>query len=145
MLNLYKMPAYTFPKGFLWGSATAGHQIEGDNFHCQRWKQELECTDPNVVPAGKACNSWELYKEDIRLLKELKHQAYRFSIEWSRIEPENGVHDEEALNRYLDQLQLLKEAGIHTSVTLWHFTHPAWFEDLGGFSKEENQARQRKK
>ena len=73
MLNLYKMPEYTFPKGFLWGSATAGHQIEGDNVNCQHWKQEQESKDPNVVLSGKACNSWELYKEDIRLLKELTY------------------------------------------------------------------------
>ena len=138
MLNLYKLPSFTFPEGFLWGSATAGHQIEGDNIHCQRWKQELELNHPDYVPSGKACNSWELYKEDIELLKELKHQAYRFSIEWSRIEPEKGVHDEKALEQYLDQLRRLKEAGIHTNVTLWHFTHPLWFEELGGFAKEEN-------
>ena len=138
MLNLYKMPEYTFPAGFLWGSATAGHQIEGNNIHSQYWKQELEIKTPGYEVSGMACNSWELYKEDIRILKELKHQAYRFSIEWSRIEPAQGVHDEAALNRYLEQLRLLKEAGIHTNVTLWHFTHPLWFEELGGFSKEEN-------
>ncbi len=138
MLNLYKMRPYTFPEGFLWGSATAGHQIEGNNVHCQRWKQELENTDPLCVPSGLACNSWELYKEDVALLKALGHKAYRFSIEWSRIEPEQGVHDEAALRRYQEQLELLKEAGIHTSVTLWHFTHPQWFEELGGFSKAEN-------
>ena len=138
MLNLYKMPEYTFPAGFLWGSATAGHQIEGNNIHSQYWKQELEIKTPGYEVSGMACNSWELYKEDIRILKELKHQAYRFSIEWSRIEPAQGVHDEAALNRYLEQLRLLKEAGIHTNVTLWHFTHPLWFEELGGFGKEEN-------
>lgn len=138
MLNLYKMPPYTFPKEFLWGSATAGHQIEGDNFHCQRWKQEQENTDPQCVPSGKACNSWKLYREDIALLKELGHKAYRFSIEWSRIEPEQGVRDEKALAHYLDQLNHLKEEGIHTCVTLWHFTHPLWFEELGGFSRSDN-------
>lgn len=138
MLNLYQMPPFTFPENFLWGSATAGHQIEGDNIHCQRWEQEFNLTQPGFEHSGKACNSWELYKDDIALLKELKHQAYRFSIEWSRIEPEQGRHDEEALNRYLDQLTLLKEAGIHTNVTLWHFTHPKWFQDLGGFEDEKN-------
>ena len=107
MLNLYKMPEYTFPAGFLWGSATAGHQIEGNNIHSRYWKQELEIKTPGYEVSGMACNSWELYKEDIRILKELKHQAYRFSIEWSRIEPAQGVHDEEALNRYLEQLRLL--------------------------------------
>lgn len=138
MLNLYKMPSFTFPEGFLWGSATAGHQIEGDNIHSQNWKLEQHLANPEWVPSGKACNGWEFYREDINLLKELKHQAYRFSIEWSRIEPENGVHDESALAHYTDELRLLKEAGIHTCVTLWHFTHPQWFEALGGFSKEEN-------
>ncbi len=138
MLNLCKLPPFTFPKGFLWGSATAGHQIEGDNVHSQWFHEEQTCTEPGFERSGKACNSWELYDEDIRLLKELGHQAYRFSVEWSRIEPEQGRHDQGALDRYLDMLRKLKEAGIFTCVTLLHGTHPQWFEELGGFCREEN-------
>ena len=139
MLNLYKMPEFKFPEGFIWGSGTAGHQIEGDNVNAQWYHMEQSRkNEPDFMVSGKACNSWELYKEDIELLKQLGHKAYRFSIEWSRIEPEEGVRDEKALARYIDMLELLKSAGIFTCVTLWHFTHPQWFELKGGFSKEEN-------
>jgi len=138
MLNLYKLPPFTFPRGFLWGSATAGHQIEGDNVNSQWWHYEQTRHDPEFERSGKACNSWELYDEDIRLLKELGHQAYRFSVEWSRIEPARGHRDQAALERYLDMLRKLKDAGIFTCVTLFHGTYPQWFEELGGFRKEEN-------
>ena len=138
MLNLYKLPKITFPENFLWGSATAGHQIEGNNIHAQRYVQELAHPEKFEQPSGRACNSYELYKEDIALLKELKHQAYRFSIEWSRIEPAEGEFCKEALEHYLNELRLLREAGISSCVTLHHFTHPEWFEEKGGFSKEEN-------
>ena len=138
MLNLYKLPEIKFPDGFIWGSATAGHQIEGNNSNAQRWFMEL--ADPKLyeVPSGLACNGYKLYREDIALLKELKHQGYRFSIEWSRIQPAEGDFSETALEHYLDELHLLKESGIHSCVTLHHFTHPQWFEQKGGFSKEEN-------
>lgn len=100
MLNLHKMPAFTFPEGFIWGSGSAGHQIEGNNVHSQWWEIEKRGLLPGMrETSGRACNSWEMYDEDIRLLKELGHHAYRLSIEWSRIEPENGVHDTAALNR----------------------------------------------
>ena len=138
MLNLHKLHPFTFPENFIWGSATAGHQIEGDNVNCQWYHQELANTDPDFEPSGKACTSWELYKEDVELLKALGHKAYRFSIEWSRIEPEKGRRDPAALARYIDLLERLKAAGIFTCVTLWHFTHPQWFEADGGFSKAEN-------
>jgi len=138
MLELLSLPEISFPAGFLWGSSTAGHQIEGENRNSQRWFEELE--DPLKYPehSGRACNSWELYDRDIELLKELKHQAYRMSIEWSRLEPEMGRRDQAALSRYCDMLEKLKEAGIKVFVTLHHFTHPQWFDKLGGFHKREN-------
>ena len=139
MLNLHKMPEFTFPENFLWGSGSAAHQIEGDNIRNQWWHMEHAGNTPSIkVPSGKACNSWQMLDDDLQLLKELGHQAYRFSVEWSRIEPEKGAYDPAALDRYTDFLQKLKSAGIHTSVTLLHFTHPQWFEELGGFTREEN-------
>lgn len=132
------MKPYTFQEGFLWGSATAGHQIEGDNFNSQNWHFEQEHPENYEEPSGKACNSWELYKEDIRLLKQLGHKAYRFSIEWCRIEPEEGRYDEKALARYQEMLDLLAENGIHACVSLVHGTHPWWFQQKGGFTNEEN-------
>ena len=139
MLNLHKMPEFSFPENFIWGSGTAAHQIEGDNIYNQWYHLEKSGSDPAIkAPSGKACNSWNMADEDIALLKELGHQGYRFSVEWSRIEPEPGRFDMDSLNHYIDFLQKLKSAGIHTCVTLLHFTHPQWFELLGGFTKEEN-------
>ncbi len=139
MLNLHKMPEFTFPENFIWGSGTAAHQIEGNNTNNQWWAKEQSGKYPGIrEPSGKACNSWEMLDDDIALLKELGHKGYRFSIEWSRIEPAKGVIDRAALERYLDFLQKLKHAGIHTCVTLLHFTNPMWFEDLGGFDQEKN-------
>ena len=137
MLNLRQMPEYTFPEPILWGSATAGHQIEGDNIHSSHYHNE-QAHPEYYEPSGKACNSYELYKEDIELLKKLGHQAYRFSIEWCRIQPEEGKIDYEALAHYQDMLDRLAEAGIHSSVTLVHFSVPWWFDKKGGFAKLEN-------
>ncbi|MBE6385698.1 MAG: glycoside hydrolase family 1 protein [Lentisphaerae bacterium] len=138
MLNLRQMPEYTFPEPILWGSATAGHQIEGDNIHSSHYHNEQAHPEYYDEPSGKACNSYELYKEDIELLKKLGHQAYRFSIEWCRIQPEEGKIDYEALAHYQDMLDRLAEAGIHSSVTLVHFSVPWWFDKKGGFAKAEN-------
>lgn len=138
MLNLRKMPYYRFPDGFLWGSATAGHQIEGDNFNSQNYRSELQHPEYYEEPSGKACNSWEMYPEDVELLHSLGHRAYRFSIEWSRIQPAENQFDTAALARYQDLLDRLASKGIHACVTLHHGTHPIWFEDLGGFRKEDN-------
>ncbi len=74
----------------MWGSPVAGHQVEGNNVNSQFWYEENN-TDKYEEKSGMACNSYNLYKEDIKLLKDLGHQAFRFSVEWSRIEPENGV------------------------------------------------------
>ena len=91
MLNLHKMPPYTFPENFIWGSGSAAHQIEGNNIHNQWWHKEQTGSDPSIKEAsGKACNSWEMMDDDIRLLRELGHKAYRFSVEWARIEPVEG-------------------------------------------------------
>ena len=74
----------------MWGSSVAGHQVEGNNVNSQVWYEENN-TDKYEEKSGMACNSYNLYKEDIKLLKDLGHQAFRFSVEWSRIEPENWV------------------------------------------------------
>ncbi len=137
MLGIFSMPEpVVFKPGFLWGSATAGHQIEGNNCNSQKYREELE--QKFEEPSGMACNSWELYEQDVEMLVSLGHRAFRMSIEWSRIEPEPGRRDEAALVRYLRVLELLKEKKIRVFLTLHHFTHPLWFEKLGGFAKREN-------
>ncbi|MBD3421830.1 MAG: family 1 glycosylhydrolase [Chitinivibrionales bacterium] len=138
MYDIFSLPDTSFPPGFLWGSATAGHQIEGDNINSQLWPLEQSGRKPQ--PSGKACNHWELYRQDIELTKQLGHRAYRMSIEWSRIEPQQGIRDEHALARYIDMLTLLNERDITPWVTLHHFTHPQWFEELGAFHNRKNLA-----
>ena len=146
MYDVFSLPPIRFPEGFLWGSATAGHQIEGDNIHSQAWHKEqlpdFYQDDPERrirAPSGKACDHYRLYREDVELIATLGHQAYRMSIEWSRIEPLEGQWDHEAVAHYLDLLDRLVHKGIRVFVTLHHFTHPLWFDRLGGFGKADNR------
>ena len=95
-----------FPKGFLWGSATSAHQVEGNNTNNHFWSWEQEgghIADGSL--SGKACDQYNRYKEDILLLKTLGHQCYRFSIEWSRIEPQQ--HRGKRNNQRSDQISVL--------------------------------------
>ncbi|MCO6042045.1 glycoside hydrolase family 1 protein [Thermococcus alcaliphilus] len=125
-----------FPEFFLFGTATSSHQIEGDN----KWNDWWYYEEIGKLPykSGKACNHWELYREDIELMAQLGYNAYRFSIEWSRLFPEEGKFNEEAFNRYREIIEILLEKGITPNVTLHHFTSPLWFMRKGGFLKEEN-------
>jgi len=136
MYDIFSLPDFKFPENFLWGSATAGHQVEGDNIHSQHYHRELQgiCDEPS----GKACNHYELFREDVQLIADLGHQSYRTSIEWSRIEPREGEWDQAALDHYKELFGLLKARGIVTWVTFSHFTVPQWFEELEGFRKKEN-------
>lgn len=140
MNDVFSIKPFSFPEGFLFGSAVAGHQVEGDNINSSHYIRELEKKEknPNAVLSGKACNHYEMYREDIDILATLEHQVFRFSIEWARIEPVEGEFCPEAVAHYLDVLQTLKEKGIKVFLTLVHFTTPAWFYKMGGFEKEEN-------
>lgn len=136
MLNILSYPEIKFPENFLWGSATAAHQIEGDDIHSREWHQQM--ARPFMEKSGKACDGYRLYKEDIELLKQLGHKAYRLSIPWSRIEPSEGDFNREATEHYIDLLRRLKEAGIQSFVTLLHGSSPEWFAQRGGLLKREN-------
>jgi beta-glucosidase len=138
MYDIFSLPDVKFPEGFIWGSATAGHQVEGGNVNSNWWALEQK-GEVESKSAG-ACNHYALYKQDVELIKSLGHRAYRMSIEWSRIEPAAGAFDSAAMEHYIDLLARLKEAGMITYVTLHHFTHPQWFEELGGFRKLSNMA-----
>ena len=106
---------------FLWGVATSAFQLEGSpHADWTSWDAILDTT-PNVT------NHYHLYKEDLKLLKELGVNAYRFSIEWSRIQPRENVWDEEAIAHYQEIIHILRENNIEPMVTLHHFTHPLWF------------------
>jgi beta-glucosidase len=133
-----------FPENFLWGVATAAHQVEGNNTNNQwyAWEHALdESGNPRVekgAKSGLACDHWNRYPTDIGLMKELGVKAYRFSVEWSRIEPRQGFFDTAAIRHYQDVCDSLLKHNIKPVVTLHHFTNPIWFEELGAFEKSEN-------
>ena len=126
---------YKFPAGFLLGVATSSHQIEGGNENdWTAW--ELAWKGRPGGPAdlsGRACNSWELYERDIEMAGELHCKLYRFSIEWSRVEPREGHFDKTALRRYHQMARVCKKRGIEPLVKLHHFTNPQWFAARGGW------------
>ena len=142
MTDPFSIKSFKFPKDFIWGSATAGHQIEGDNVNSGHYYGELKSieVDPKFELSGKACNSYNMWREDVNILSELGHQMYRMSIEWSRIEPVEGEFQISEVNHYLEILNALKEKGIKVCITLVHFTTPRWFSLKGGFKKQENIA-----
>ncbi|MCX6227339.1 MAG: glycoside hydrolase family 1 protein [Bacteroidia bacterium] len=135
-----------FPKDFIWGVATAAHQVEGYNTNNQWYLWETavdEKGNPRIAggqKAGIACDHWNRYSQDIGLMKELGLRSYRFSVEWSRIEPAEGVFDTLAIKHYQDVCDSLIANGIVPMVTLHHFTNPIWFEKKGAFEKMENVA-----
>jgi beta-glucosidase len=122
---------FRFPDGFLWGAATSAHQVEGNNFHNDWWAWEQ--AGRVATPSGLACDHWNRYRTDFDLAQSLGHNAHRFSIEWSRVEPEEGQWDDTALDHYRDVLLALHERGIEPVVTLLHYTLPHWLADKGGW------------
>lgn len=128
----------TVPQGFLWGAATSAIQIEGtvtaNGKHCQNsWTQDTTKHQPGV-----AADHWNRYKEDVQLIKEAGLNSYRLSVCWSKIEPECGVFDEDAMNHYADLIADLVNNGITPFVCLFHHEWPVWFDKLAAFEKEEN-------
>jgi len=155
------MSKLQFPDGFLWGAATASHQVEGNNHNDwsewekqnasrlakeseqnfswnPNWKKfKEEATDPNNYISGNACDHYNRFREDFDLAKSLNHRAHRFSIEWSRVEPEEGKFDETAMEHYQQVVRALVERDIEPFVTLWHWTLPLWLRDKGGVLAKE--------
>ena len=142
--NKIKTERVYFPENFMWGTATAAHQVEGNNTN-NNWYAWEHQKDSNGKPrihnndkSGIAANHWNLYRDDISLMNDLGVGYYRFSVEWSKIEPENGIINEKALEHYRDVCIALIDSGLTPVITLHHFSHPIWFEELGAFEKEEN-------
>lgn len=153
------MKKIQFPEGFLWGSATSAHQVEGntnnqwsvwEKQNAERlaeeaktkwmtWQQEQfpEMFRKENYVSGQACDHYNLFEQDFDLAKELGHNAHRFSIEWSRIEPEEGKFDEKEIEHYRQVLMALRDRGMEPFVTLWHWTNPLWIEEKGGASSKE--------
>lgn len=133
---------FTFPPGFMWGCATAAHQVEGDQ--ANDWTQ-WEATAGHIFgnqPSGRACEWWRgRFLEDFDRAATMRNNAQRISIEWSRVEPSPGVFDEDALGRYREMLVALRERGMLPMVTLHHFTNPMWVAERGGWLSDETQGR----
>ncbi|MDP3954032.1 MAG: glycoside hydrolase family 1 protein [bacterium] len=144
-----------FPENFLWGAATASHQVEGNTENdwtewegataklkvksskLKVWPDYILSSYPNPLQeenyiSGRACDHYNRFKEDFDIAKSLGHTAHRFSIEWSRIEPEEGKFDEKEIEHYRQVILALRERGIEPLVTLWHWTLPLWLRDKGG-------------
>jgi beta-glucosidase len=128
-----------FPDGFLWGAATAGHQIEGNNINSDWWAREQLM--PGMESSGDACDSYHRYREDIDLLADAGLTSYRFSLEWSRIEPLPGRFSRAELAHYRRVIEACFERGITPVVTLQHFTTPQWFAEAGGWTAPDASER----
>ena len=124
-----------FPESFVWGTATAAHQVEGGNWNNDWWEWEHTPGSGCVEPSGDACDSWHRWPEDVAILAELGFTDYRFSLEWSRIEPEDGELSVAALDHYARECEALLEVGIDPVVTFHHFTTPRWLADQGGWEQ----------
>lgn len=151
-----------FPKTFFWGASTASHQVEGGN-HNQWTVWELanakhladtakdrlgmipawpdfkkQAQSPKNYVSHKGVDHYNRYKEDFDILTSLNMNSFRFGIEWSRLEPEEGKWDQEALDHYRDYISELRKRGIEPFLNIWHWTVPIWFEEKGGFKYRAN-------
>lgn len=151
-----------FPKDFFWGASTASHQVEGGTHN--QWsvwelqnaqqlaktaKQRLswmpawdevkdQAQDPDNYVSGRGVEHYKRYKEDFALAKSLNLNAFRFGIEWSRIEPEEGQWDEKEIAYYRNYIKQMRAEGLEPFINIWHWTLPVWFAEKGGFKHRKN-------
>lgn len=137
MARSAKRAAPAFPQGFLWGAATAPHQIEGNNVGSDLWLLENQKPTVFAQPSGDACNSLELWASDLDIVKSLGFTSYRFGVEWARIEPEKGVFSQAMLDHYKAVVAGCHARGLKPLVTFNHFTAPRWFSAQGGWTNAE--------
>lgn len=126
-----------FPSGFLWGSATAAHQVEGGNTNNNFWAFEQVAGSSVKEPSGDAIDHWNRFDDDFALLAALGQNAHRFSLEWSRIEPAKGQFSQAALDHYKRVLDSLHRHGLTPFATLHHFTLPQWLAEEGGWQSPD--------
>jgi beta-glucosidase len=124
-----------FPDGFYWGAATASYQVEG-GIENTDWAEAAR--DGQVPACGLTCDHYHRYADDFKLAKDLGHTAHRFSLEWARIEPEEGRFDQAAILHYREVLKSLHTQGLIPFITVWHFTLPQWFAESGGFERKDS-------
>lgn len=127
-----------FPEGFLWGTASASHQCEGGNTNNQWYRWEQQGRILSGERCDTACNWWQEAEADFDLAEQMENNALRLSLEWSRIEPEEGHWDTSAIERYRALLSDLRRRYMVPVVTLHHFTEPLWFVERGGFTSAAN-------
>ena len=132
---------FQFPNGFLWGTATAAHQVEGNNINSDFWVMEHVPGTMFAEPSGDACDHYHRYRDDIALLVELGFNTYRFSVEWARIEPEEGCFSRASLEHYRRMLTACHEHGLTPMITFHHFTSPRWLIAAGGWESKETPAK----
>lgn len=125
-----------FAEEFLLGAATAAHQVEGNNTNSDCWVMEHIPHTLYVEPSDEACDHYHRYEEDIKLLADAGLNAYRFSIEWARIEPQEGVFDDAEIEHYRAVIRCCKAHGVEPIVTLHHFTSPKWLITKGGWEAD---------
>jgi len=130
-----------FPDGFTWGTATAAHQIEGGNWNNDWWMWEHNPASPCTEPSGDCTDSYHRYREDHQIIEDLGLDSYRFSLEWSRIEPEEGMWSTAALDHYARVCDDLRERDITPVVTFHHFTTPRWVAHHGGWEDPDTAGR----
>ena len=133
--------SYTFPNGFLWGTGTAAHQVEGNNTNSDFWVMEHLPGTIFVEPSGDAIDHYHRYAEDIKLLAELGFNSYRFSIEWARVEPEEGYFSQTELDHYSRMLEACHAHGMQPVLTYHHFTSPRWLISKGGWKNPDTAGR----
>lgn len=146
----------------MWGASTSAHQVEGGNHsqwtiweelnaeklaktakkrlgHLNSWEKiEKVATDPDNYKSGQGVDHYNRYEQDFDLVKQLNLTAFRFGIEWSRIEPEEGQFSQDAIDHYRQYISELKKRGIEPILNIWHWTMPKWFTDKGAFKYKKN-------
>ncbi|MEU6171321.1 family 1 glycosylhydrolase [Streptantibioticus parmotrematis] len=130
-------PGFALPPGFLMGASTSAHQVEGNNVSSDWWAMENRPGSPVAERSGDAADSFHRWPQDMDLLAQLGFNAYRFGIEWARIEPERGHVSKAALAHYREMVRGALQRGLTPVVTLHHFTSPRWFTELGGWRAPE--------
>lgn len=126
----------TFPADFVWGAATAAHQVEGGNWNSDCWALENAKPSFFVEPSGVACDQFARYNDDLAILAGLGLNTYRFSIEWARVEPEEGAFSQQMLDHYKRVIDACWTRNIQPMATFHHFTNPRWMARDGGWQDD---------
>ncbi len=132
------MEEFKFPKDFLMGTSVSAVMVEGGNRNTNwfKWCEEGHVKDGSHIMRGT--DHWNRYPDDIQIMKELNNDTFCTSVEWSRIEPEKGKYDMEAIGHYRDEISLLIKNGIRPMITLYHFSNPIWFDEMGGWENRKS-------